>query len=340
MGAGLAVAGYNESLFHAQAGREAQVQADILAASLTAALAFDDAAVEQQYLGAFAANPEVEAAGLYGASGNLLSGYRRDPSQAVPARAPAQAPAAGDGQIVVTAPVVQAETRLGSVYLRIQAEQARQHQLDLLLHALDQAVDGPAVEQGAAVVGDIGVPQKLGGQAHLLVLALDPAGLDPSAEDVADGVHGQAEARTVAELAAETRRPRQADGGLQQGQLGAVEAVAGLEDGEQRVLDIGVGLGGLAHRLDLTLEVLGHDDVEQVGLVDEAGEHRAGGQTRLGGDVADGGGLVAALHEQLAGRVQHPAAGLQLGLSAQGGGDVRFRRKLRNNDHYWGPFDG
>ena len=120
--AGLAVAGYNESLFRAQATREAQVQANILAASLTAALAFDDDDAAQQYLDALNANPEAEAAGLYGATGRLFSGYQRDASQTLPARAPARAPVSVDGQIVVTAPVVQAGVRLGSVYLRVRAE--------------------------------------------------------------------------------------------------------------------------------------------------------------------------------------------------------------------------
>jgi len=119
--AGLAVAGYNESLFRDQAAREAQVQADILAASLTAALAFDDADAARQYLNALSANPEAEAAGLYSASGGLLSSYRRDPSQGLPLRAPPKTGSSGDG-LVVTAPVVQAGVRLGSVYLRIQAE--------------------------------------------------------------------------------------------------------------------------------------------------------------------------------------------------------------------------
>jgi signal transduction histidine kinase/CheY-like chemotaxis protein len=120
--AGLAVAGYNESLFRAQAAREAQVQADILAASLTAALAFDDRAAEQQYLGALEANREVEAAGLYSATGGLLTGYRRDPSQGLPLRAPPPLQRFEGGQIVVVSPVSQAGVRLGAVYLRVEAE--------------------------------------------------------------------------------------------------------------------------------------------------------------------------------------------------------------------------
>ncbi|MGZ5984741.1 MAG: ATP-binding protein, partial [Caulobacteraceae bacterium] len=120
--AGLAVAGYNESLFRAQAAREAQVQTDILAASVTAALAFDDTSAAEQYLAALRANPEVEAAGLYGPAGALLAGYRRDASQTLPVRAPAPTPLSARGPLVVTAPVIQAGVRLGSVYLRVQAE--------------------------------------------------------------------------------------------------------------------------------------------------------------------------------------------------------------------------
>ena len=120
--AGLAVADYNESLFRAQAARETQVQADILAASVTAALAFDDRAAADQYLGALRANPEVEAAALYGPTGTLLSSYRRGASQTLPVHAPAHAPPAAAGRLVVTAPVVQSGVRLGSVYVRVRAE--------------------------------------------------------------------------------------------------------------------------------------------------------------------------------------------------------------------------
>ena len=120
--AGLAVAAYNESLFRAQAAREAQVQADILAASVTAALAFDDEDAAHEYLDALRANPQVEAAGLYGGTGFLLTGYRRDPGQILPSREePAHAPYV-EGRIVVTAPVVQNGARLGSVYLRTASE--------------------------------------------------------------------------------------------------------------------------------------------------------------------------------------------------------------------------
>ena len=127
--AGLGVAAYNEGQFRAQAAREAQVQANILAASLTAVVAFNDTDDAEQYLSALRANPEIEAAGLYGPTGVLLSGYRRDRSQSLPSRAPLQVKPFADGQLVVTAPVVQAGVRLGSVYLRLQAEPASRRML-------------------------------------------------------------------------------------------------------------------------------------------------------------------------------------------------------------------
>ena len=120
--AGLAVAAYNEGLFRSQAAREAQAQADILAASLTAALAFEDDTAAREYLNALRANPQVEAAGLYGGNGALLAGYKREPSQPLEAKADHPSTPYAAGRIVVEAPVVQGGTRLGSVYLRIEAE--------------------------------------------------------------------------------------------------------------------------------------------------------------------------------------------------------------------------
>ena len=62
-----------------------------------------------------------------------------------------------------------------------------------------------------------------------------------------------------------------------------------------------------------TRHVLGQNRLEQLGLVLEVGEHRAGRHAGALGDVADGGGLIAALGEQLAGRLQHLLTGADLG---------------------------
>jgi signal transduction histidine kinase/CheY-like chemotaxis protein len=124
--AGLALAGYNESTFKAQDRREAQVQADILAASVTAALAFDDEGAAQEYLNALSANPQVEAAGVYNGAGALVAGYRREARQDLPVRSTLPDASRPGDHITVTAPVKQGAARLGSIYLRTGAEpQAR-----------------------------------------------------------------------------------------------------------------------------------------------------------------------------------------------------------------------
>jgi hypothetical protein len=77
---GLMMGLYNEQAYRAQKTREVAVQAQILAASVTAALAFDDRKVAQEYVEALSANPEVEAVGVYDTQGSLWP--------AMPGRAP------------------------------------------------------------------------------------------------------------------------------------------------------------------------------------------------------------------------------------------------------------
>ena len=52
--------------------RETTAQAQILAATVTAALAFNDAKAAHEYVGALASNPDVEAAAVYDAAGARL----------------------------------------------------------------------------------------------------------------------------------------------------------------------------------------------------------------------------------------------------------------------------
>lgn len=119
---GLLMGIYNERAYRTQKTREVAVQAQILAASVTAALAFEDRKVAQEYVEALGANPEVQAAGVYDTSGHLLAGYAR-PNAPPPPRAPAaRSPGPGDRYIVVVAPVRQGQTVMGSVYLRTVVE--------------------------------------------------------------------------------------------------------------------------------------------------------------------------------------------------------------------------
>lgn len=114
---GLAMALFNEDLARTQMVREATVQANILSGSVAAALAFDDAKLAQEYVDALGANPDVEAAGVYGLDGRLVAGYAVK-GAAAPANNSLRAPELRGDAIAVTRPVVEAGTPLGSVYLQ------------------------------------------------------------------------------------------------------------------------------------------------------------------------------------------------------------------------------
>ncbi len=107
---GVGVAGYSERLYQDQKTRDTAVQAQILAGSVSAALAFDDRASAQEYVNALRANPEVETVAVHNDKGVLVASYER----------PGYAP--GGAHITVTRPVIEAGTQLGRVTLRAGAE--------------------------------------------------------------------------------------------------------------------------------------------------------------------------------------------------------------------------
>jgi signal transduction histidine kinase/ActR/RegA family two-component response regulator len=120
--AGLTVASFNEIAFRAQATRETRVQAQILAASVTAALAFDDRSAALEYLGALSANPEIESGAIYDAKGDLAAAYHRPDSPAPPTQAPPAQSLNNGRDIRVTAPVLLHDDPIGSIYLKAAAE--------------------------------------------------------------------------------------------------------------------------------------------------------------------------------------------------------------------------
>ncbi len=117
----LALGLYNERAARNESVRQAQVQAEILAGSLAAPLAFDDRAAAQDYLNALRANPAIEAAGAYDQQGRLAASYHRT-GAAPPAASTARPAASTAGKLIVTAEARQGTTRLGSVYLRLSTE--------------------------------------------------------------------------------------------------------------------------------------------------------------------------------------------------------------------------
>jgi signal transduction histidine kinase len=111
---GLAVIFQNESAYREQKLKETTIQADILAASVTAALDFGDSATAQEAVDALRVNPQIEAAGVYDRQGVLFAGYDRR-AGALPQAA--KKPGGGSNIVAALVPVRRGGERIGSVYL-------------------------------------------------------------------------------------------------------------------------------------------------------------------------------------------------------------------------------
>ncbi|WP_236024756.1 ATP-binding protein [Arenibaculum pallidiluteum] len=124
--AAVAVTVYNERAYRSQKTAESEVQARILAGSVTAALAFDDSDTAQEYVDALQANPEIVSVIVYDLRGDIVARYARR-GRTMAGRAAAGQPEAGDegdaaSYVTVTAPVVQGGGTIGSVELRAALE--------------------------------------------------------------------------------------------------------------------------------------------------------------------------------------------------------------------------
>src|SRR5258706_5532769 len=79
---GIVMAWHDGETFKTQKLQEVSVTARIVASAVAPSLDFGDAKATQEYLDAVKANPEIVAAGIYGADGALVTGYfltRTDP---------------------------------------------------------------------------------------------------------------------------------------------------------------------------------------------------------------------------------------------------------------------
>jgi signal transduction histidine kinase len=120
LAASLVLAAYSERQYHAQSVQEATTQAQVLADTVPAALAFGDRAALAEYVGALRANPELDAVGVYDENGRLAASFTR--SELADHVGQALTPAAAPGRIIVFAPVSQNGARLGTVYVRQKTE--------------------------------------------------------------------------------------------------------------------------------------------------------------------------------------------------------------------------
>ena len=114
---GVLLAGRAELAYRSQAQRQAEVQADILAASVSAALAFDDRTAMREYVDALRVNRALAAAAIYNASGQAVVVFHRAGAAPPPAHIGALSSRFSHRHTTVTRAVAEQGQRLGAVYL-------------------------------------------------------------------------------------------------------------------------------------------------------------------------------------------------------------------------------
>ena len=116
---GLAVIYQNDNNYRFSKDRETRVQAEILAASVTAALDFTDRQAAQESVDALRVNPQVRTAAVYDQQGKIIAGFARN-GVAIPI-APGAAVSNGSGWSA-RVPVKSGGERLGTVRLDVAKE--------------------------------------------------------------------------------------------------------------------------------------------------------------------------------------------------------------------------
>lgn len=167
--ASFVMAGYEETLFRRKAISEVTGQAHILAASVTAALAFDDAKAAQEYVNALRANSDIEAAGVYASTGARLAGFTT--ATPLPVSVRSENFRFENDRLVVALPAVQGKQRLGFVYLRARIESVERR-------FLRYAVLVVLMTMAALVLAVLAISQGSLARAHRL--------LESHARDLAD----------------------------------------------------------------------------------------------------------------------------------------------------------
>ena len=109
---------YNEQAYREAKTQQVEAQSRILASTVTAALAFDDRNAAQEAVKALGVDSQIRAAAVYDAKGRLFASYVADGAPAVAATVDNVAPASRHEQLVVTTPVQQGASPLGTIYLQ------------------------------------------------------------------------------------------------------------------------------------------------------------------------------------------------------------------------------
>jgi len=116
---GLAVIYQNERDYQANKTRETRIQAEILAASVAAALDFGDASAAQESVDALRVNPQIRIAAVYDNRGDAFAGFARGGTRISIARADGNQSGANVAAVV---PVGSEGARVGTVRLEVARE--------------------------------------------------------------------------------------------------------------------------------------------------------------------------------------------------------------------------
>ncbi|MDB5470226.1 MAG: integral rane sensor hybrid histidine kinase [Caulobacter sp.] len=119
--AGILIGLYSEDIYRDRLRRDLDAQAQVLAATASAAVFFEDRAAAREYVDAMAANADIEAANIFDAGGQRIARYGR-PGSYVATWQEARAGRRWDGRTAATAPIVQDGQTIGMVYLRTTPE--------------------------------------------------------------------------------------------------------------------------------------------------------------------------------------------------------------------------
>jgi signal transduction histidine kinase len=120
--AGVLMAIYQERLYSEQQVKSVREQAQVLAASATAAIVFNDPKATQEYVDALRANPELLGAAVYGGNGDMIAAFTR--GTRMPPKMTKPDAGSGLGYIDIAVPASQNGTQVGVVLLRAVTEPA------------------------------------------------------------------------------------------------------------------------------------------------------------------------------------------------------------------------
>jgi signal transduction histidine kinase len=127
LAAGIGMARYEDDLYTTQQTRDVTEQAQILAASVTAAISFGDEKAAQEYVDALKVNPELRAAGVYDGKGELFARFAQGgqlPEILLPHAVPRKPETVAD-TLTVAVPVLERGKPIGTVAVIASTEPAQ-----------------------------------------------------------------------------------------------------------------------------------------------------------------------------------------------------------------------